>query len=129
MASGVICQIIQEYLLEFEAIIKLSPKFIPLKIHLNDMTILDVIFDYDHSFDDIQIKQTDSCQIYLGVTYLSEICNVKRTHLFHGIGGGEISNLEYITTQEKFINQTQQPIVELYGIVCFSMLLIQNLMN
>ena len=33
------------------------------------------------------------CRFFLGVTYLSEICNVQGTHLVDGIGDGNTTNL------------------------------------
>ena len=47
------------------------------------------------------MQQINSCRLYLGVTYLSEICNVKGTHLVEGIGDGDTSNLICTPLQKK----------------------------
>ena len=47
------------------------------------------------------MQQINSCQLYLVVTYLSEICNVKGTHLVESIGDGDTSNLICTPLQNK----------------------------
>ena len=62
---------------------------------------MDILLYNDHSFTTVQMQQINSCQLYLGVTYLSEICNIKGTHLVDGINDGNITNLLYTPLQDK----------------------------
>ena len=62
---------------------------------------MDILLDHDHSFTTIQMQQINSCRLYLGVTYLSEICNIKGTYLVDGINDGDITNLFCTPLQDK----------------------------
>ena len=99
--SGVVCQAIRRYLVDIEATIQLSPDYVPPKLRMNDITIMDLLINNDHAFTDLQMKQINSCRLYLGVMYLSEICNVDGTHIVDGICDGDISNLQCIPCQDK----------------------------
>ena len=99
--SGVICQAIRRYLVDIDAIVRIRPNFVPPKLRVNDKAIMDILLDNDHSFDTVQMQQINSCRLYLGVTYLSEICNIKGTHLVDGINDGDTTNLLCTPLQDK----------------------------
>ena len=115
--SGVICQAIQKYLVDIEAIVRIRPNFVPPKLRKNDIAIMDILLDNEHPFEITQMQQINSCRLYLGVTYLSEICNVSGTHLVDGINNGDTSNLQVIPLYKiKFTNQILQQRLGQYGI-------------
>lgn len=87
--------------MDIEAVIELSPNFVPPKLRKKDMAIMDILLKYGYPFDDIQMQQINLCQLYLGVTYLSEIFNVKGTHLIEDIGDEDTSSLECTPLQNK----------------------------
>ena len=92
--SGAICHAIRKYLSDIIATVRIRPNFVPPKLRNNDIAIMDRLLEYDHPFTEIQLRQINSCRLYLGVTYLSEISNITGTHLVSGIGDGDTSKLQ-----------------------------------
>ena len=99
--SGPICQAIRKYLRDIDATIKIHPTSIPPPLRQDDIAIMDKVFQIDHAFNEIQLQQINSCRLFLGVTYLSEICNVNGTNLIPGIEDGDTSNLQCTPTLDK----------------------------
>ena len=60
--SGSICQAIRKYLRDIDATIKINPTSIPPPLRQDDIAIMDKIFQTDHSFNEIQLQQINSCR-------------------------------------------------------------------
>ena len=99
--SGAICHAIRKYLSDIIATVRIRPNFVPPRLRNNDIAIMDRLLEYDHPFTEIQLRQINSCRLYLGVTYLSEISNITGTHLVSGIGDGDTSKLQCTPLNEK----------------------------
>ena len=80
---------------------RLHLTFIPPKLRTNDVAIMDKLLEYDYPLNEIQLRQINSCRLYLGVTYLTEISNVTGTHLVSGIGDGDTSMLQCTPLNKK----------------------------
>ena len=95
------CQAIRNYLVDIEGIIRIRPTYVPNKLRTNDIAIMDILLDHQDSFTEIQMKQINSCRMFLGVTYLSKVCNINWTHLVDGICDGILSNLQCSPLDDK----------------------------
>ena len=91
--SGVICQAIRRYLVDIDGVIKLTPNYVPEKLRVNDIAIMDLLFQSELEFNEVQRKQINSCRLYLNITYLSEVCNIEGTHIIDGVYEGDKTNL------------------------------------
>ena len=73
--------------MNIEVTVKSCSNYVPLKLRVNDIAIMELLLTHDHAFTELQMRQINSYRLYLGVMYLSEICNVNGTHVVDVVRG------------------------------------------
>ena len=87
--NGCFCPSICQFLKEIQGQVWLDPTYIQPQLRKNDKAIM----DDDKSlsvFTETKRQRINNVRMYLGVTWLSEICTIDGTSLVNGIGDDDV---------------------------------------
>jgi hypothetical protein len=97
--SGRVIQGIRKYLAEIDGKIVLHNKYIRTKLRVNDRSIMERVTKLE--FTQNQRERINCVRMYLGVMYLSEICNMSGSELQAGIENDTHDKDVYNVTMQK----------------------------
>jgi hypothetical protein len=97
--KGNIIPATRKYLTAIDAQIHLDKTFVRPKLRLNDKSIMDRVITLDLTAT--QHEQINCVKMYLGVMYISKICNINGDSLAMGIQDGTHNTSLYRTTLTK----------------------------
>jgi len=88
---------VRQYLQDIGGTIELENKYVQQKLRENDTNIIETVMDR-LDLTTVQLTRLNCVRMYLGVTYLSEMCTVDGQYIANGVLKRERDTDEYVTT-------------------------------
>ena len=91
---------LRRYLSDIGGSIAIHPTYAPAPLRRNDRSIMEYAMSLS-KYTDHQLKKLNSVRMFLGITFLSEITNLRGTHIMNHATDPTVTNDTYILTVGK----------------------------